>query len=274
MKPTRSANRNGAGEKLISPVTANRSILRSGYFVSPAKRSSRLYSTPVCRSPIQLNMPRTKRLLSRIRAKTSSTRRSTSLKSPTSSGTCTSEIRLNAAVEPRGGRPLEPRVALAHVADRVDDVVPLAPSLGELEHDLGRILQVGVEDDHRVADGEVDAGGERDLVAEVPRQPDEPKPRVGPGRREHQLVGAVAASVVDEDRLGVAVERAHQRARAARELLDRQLPRCTRGLRVSTSAWFCETPPVGASLSPPVRYVAWLSNTGASPFRLESVSDE
>jgi glycosyltransferase involved in cell wall biosynthesis len=84
-----------AGEKLITPVIANRSILRSGYFVSPAKRSSRRYSTPVCRSPIQLNMPRTNRLLSRIRAKTSSTRRSTSRKSPTSRGTFTSEIRLN-----------------------------------------------------------------------------------------------------------------------------------------------------------------------------------
>ena len=41
-KPTLSAKRSGAGEKLISPVVAKRSIFRSGYFVSPAKRSSRL----------------------------------------------------------------------------------------------------------------------------------------------------------------------------------------------------------------------------------------
>ena len=80
---------------------------------------------------------------------------------------------VEAAVEPGCGRPLESRLAVALLAHRVDDVVALAPARGELEHDLGRILQVGVEHDHRVARGDVDAGGERDLVAEVPRQPDE-----------------------------------------------------------------------------------------------------
>ena len=39
-------------------------------------------------------------------------------------------------------------------------------------------------------------------------------------RLEHQLVRAVAAAVVDEDRLGVAVERVHHLGEAGDELLD------------------------------------------------------
>ena len=123
-------------------------------------------------------MPRTKRLLSRICVNTSSARRSTSLKSPTSTRNLHLGDPVEAAVEPRRGRALEPRLALADVAHRVDDVVALAPARGELEDDLGRILEVGVEHDHRVARREVDAGGERDLVAEVAREPDEPEARV------------------------------------------------------------------------------------------------
>jgi hypothetical protein len=34
-------------------------IFRSGYFVSPAKRSSRVNGTPAWRNPIQANIPRT-----------------------------------------------------------------------------------------------------------------------------------------------------------------------------------------------------------------------
>ena len=41
------------------PSVANLSIFRSGYFVSPAKRSSRRNGTPTWRKPIQLNIPRT-----------------------------------------------------------------------------------------------------------------------------------------------------------------------------------------------------------------------
>ena len=93
-KPSLSAARSGADEKLITPATAKRSIRWSGYFDSPAKRSLPWYGTPICCRPIQENIPRTKRLLSRIWRNTWSTRRSTSRKSPTSTGTGTSEIRL------------------------------------------------------------------------------------------------------------------------------------------------------------------------------------
>ena len=90
--------------------------------------------------------------------------------------------------------------------------------------------------DHRVAGREVDAGGERDLVAEVAREPDDAEARIRRRGLEHQLVRAVAAAVVDEDRLGVAVERVHDLRRGARRAPRSRPPRCTRGLRASTWA--------------------------------------
>src|SRR6185369_5701548 len=57
-------------------------------------------------------------------------------------------------------------------------------------------------------------------VSEVPREPDQAETGVGGRGLEHQLVGSVAAAVVDENRLGVAVERVHQLNQAGRQLLD------------------------------------------------------
>ena len=57
--PPFSARRSGAFEKLTRPSAARRSDLRNEYFGSPAKRSGRLYGTPIWRNPTQLNMPRT-----------------------------------------------------------------------------------------------------------------------------------------------------------------------------------------------------------------------
>jgi len=59
------ASFSGTVENDVIPSNANFSILRYGYFVSPATRSSRSYSTPVWRKPIQLTSPRTKRSFSR-----------------------------------------------------------------------------------------------------------------------------------------------------------------------------------------------------------------
>ena len=53
----RRAKRNGAGEKLISPVLAKRSIFRSGYFVSPANRSSRRVEPPCLSKPYPAEHP-------------------------------------------------------------------------------------------------------------------------------------------------------------------------------------------------------------------------
>ena len=50
--------RSGAVENEISPSAAKLSIRVSEYFVSPAVRASRSYSTPVWRKPAQANIPR------------------------------------------------------------------------------------------------------------------------------------------------------------------------------------------------------------------------
>ena len=62
----------------------NRSILRSGYLVTPAWRSWRTNGTAVCVKPIQTVIPRRKRLRSGIASSASSARRSISRKSPDS----------------------------------------------------------------------------------------------------------------------------------------------------------------------------------------------
>jgi hypothetical protein len=124
------------------------------------------------------------------------------------------------AVEPRGRGPLEPGLARAHVANRVDDVIAFAPLLRELENHLGGVLEIGIEDDHRFADGEVDARGQRDLVAEVPRQLHELEARISCSDLEHELVGAIGAPIVDENRLRLRIEGIHQRSEARGQQLD------------------------------------------------------
>src|SRR5581483_4004904 len=65
-----------------------------------------------------------------------------------------------------------------------------------------------------------DPRGQRDLVAEVAGEAHDAEPRVGLCGLAHELVGAVGAAVVDEDRLGVLVERVHDRGQPGRELCD------------------------------------------------------
>ena len=55
------------------------------------------------------------------------------------------------AVEHPGGQPLERAIAFPLLAHGVDDVVALAPARGQVEGDLGRILEIGVHDDHGIA---------------------------------------------------------------------------------------------------------------------------
>ena len=50
-------------------------------------------------------------------------------------------------------------------------------------------------------------------MTEVPRQANEPEPGVGSGSGGHQVVSVVAASVVNENRLGVRIEGVHQCAK-------------------------------------------------------------
>ena len=84
-------------------------------------------------------------------------------------------------------------------AGRLDDVEARFPARDELRNELGRMLHVGVEADHRVALGVVHARGQRGLMAEVARQMDH---RDAIGMLGVQGVergaGAVGAAVIDQ----------------------------------------------------------------------------
>ncbi len=115
---------------------------------------------------------------------------------------------------------LEAAFALARQALGVDDLVALLPLGDHVEHDLGRILEIGVHDDDRLARGAVHAGGDRDLVAEIARQLDEAVAAVGARLGLEDDGAGVARSVVDEDRLGGRVERIEEGVEPAQQ--DRQ----------------------------------------------------
>ncbi len=87
------------------------------------------------------------------------------------------------AVEHGGGEQLEARLAGTFSPLRVDHLGALTPPRDEVGDDLGRVLQVGVDDDHGVAAGVVQAGGDGDLVAEVAREVDHAHARVTRGSR-------------------------------------------------------------------------------------------
>ena len=84
----------------------------------------------------------------------------------------------------------------------VGHVDPRLPGLDQAQAHLGRILEIGVHDDHRVAVGHrVDARSDRDLVSEVARERQHAHPVVGGGQLEQEVEGAVTAPVVDLDEL-------------------------------------------------------------------------
>ena len=107
----------------------------------------------------------------------------------------------DAPVKPLGGGDLEAALAPAFVADGVHDLGAEAPLADQLGDQLGWVLEIGVDDDHRVAAGAVQPGGDRHLMAEVARQGDDADPRVGVGERRQLGVRAVGRTVVDVDDL-------------------------------------------------------------------------
>ncbi len=87
--------------------------------------------------------------------------------------------------------------------DRIDDVVSFAVAGPERGDRLGRVLEVAVHDEHGLAPGLGQAGRDRDLVAEVPRQREPEEPPVGHVRLDDLGPRAVARAVVDEQDLGL-----------------------------------------------------------------------
>ena len=149
--PIFNAKRSGAAEKLTIPSVANFTILPSGYFVSPAKRSSRLErDTDLAEAdPAEHPAHVAIRLAHRAErverpavdeAEVADVERHVDVGHPAKD-----------AVEHRRGQPLERAFAFPLLAHGVDDVVALAPARGQVEGDLGRILEIGVHDDHGIA---------------------------------------------------------------------------------------------------------------------------
>lgn len=92
--------------------------------------------------------------------------------------------------------------AVSRAAPGVDHVVALAPVFHQFRDQLGRVLQIGVDHDDRIAPTVIEAGGQSDLLAEVAAQVDDRYSRVAVVERFEQLAGGVPAAVVGEDDLG------------------------------------------------------------------------
>jgi hypothetical protein len=88
----------------------------------------------------------------------------------------------------------------------VDDVEAGAPAGEHLRQELGRVLQVAVEQRDDLAARLLEAGRQRHLVAEVAREDEHDHARVALRPVAQELAGAVARSVVDGDDLDVGVE--------------------------------------------------------------------
>ena len=88
---------------------------------------------------------------------------------------------IDEAIKRASGPAFESRLALAFRAEAISDIHPFAPVLEHFENDVGRVLQIRVDDDHGIAYCILQAGGYGDLVAEIARQ----------GEHAHALIPAL-----------------------------------------------------------------------------------
>ena len=128
-----------------------RSILRSGYLVTPAWRSWRTNGTAICEKPIQTVIPRRKRLRSGIASSASQRLAVHQAEVAGLDGEVEAREAAEGAVEAARGDALEGRLPQPLLAHGVDDVDPLAPALEHLRDHLGRVLEVAVEHHDHVA---------------------------------------------------------------------------------------------------------------------------
>ena len=97
------------------------------------------------------------------------------------------------------------------------------PEPCHLEHDFRGVLQVGVHHDHGVAFGQVHAGGDGNLVAEVAGEVHHLEPRVEPVDPLHHHVAAVPAAVIHEQHLRLTVEPIQKAGQTAVKVGKRRL---------------------------------------------------
>ena len=79
-----------------------------------------------------------------------------------------------------------------------------APLLDELRHQLGRMLEVGIHHDHRLAARRAQTGAHRRLVAEIAGERDVADHRIGSGSGAQRVERAIGRAIVDADDLGAA----------------------------------------------------------------------
>jgi len=117
------------------------------------------------------------------------------------------------AVERVRARTLEPALPVARAAHGVDERdVALAPASDERGNELRRILEVGVDRHDGVALGELEPAGQREILAEVPRESHAAHARVARRVVPHDRPGGVAAAVVDVEDAPVEVGAGERRA--------------------------------------------------------------
>jgi hypothetical protein len=113
---------------------------------------------------------------------------------------------------------LEQALAVALATLSVDHVGALVDQRHHVRQEFGRVLQIGVDDQDALTAAHREAGGERQLVAVVAHQLHRDDARVAGRRLGHDLPGAVARAVVDQDDLAGAARAVQHGADAAQEL--------------------------------------------------------
>lgn len=100
-------------------------------------------------------------------------------------------------------RPAHETAALAVGTLAVHDVKSLPPLPDEVADQLGRVLEVTVQQDHRVAGGDPHSAREGALGAEGPGMRDHDDPGIALGQTAQDLTAVVRTTVVHEDDLVV-----------------------------------------------------------------------
>ena len=209
----------------MSPLTASRDSDRNVQRDSPPSRWSMSTSTVPRRKPIQLLVPRKNDECSGIRSSASSAGRPSSRKSVAlTRSTLVSPVnaRLNSRPPTRPIRPWPVRL-------RLTASTTCAPSRHCCDHgrDRGRrVLQVGVDDHHRVAGRVLEPGQHGRLLAEVAGQLDAADPVVGQRVPADPVPGVVGRAVVDQHQLVAQAGRRRAPRRAGRRTGRRPGPRC------------------------------------------------
>ena len=112
------------------------------------------------------------------------------------------------AVESVRGGPLERGVAAPALAHAIDDIrLARAHHVEHRRQELGRILQVGVDDQHMIAAAQIESGGQRELVAVVARQVHGDDVRIFGGKLPHDRPAAVPRAVVDQHHFVITANR-------------------------------------------------------------------